>query len=124
MVTLALKNNTLGLINCAISKKLLSKSNIGVTEFLAKKCGLRNNSEVMIRNNKFSVCPITTHTDIKDITKASKLKNHNKVETIQKNFKRLFKRKPKIGILGLNPHNSELKKGSVEIKEIIPAIKN
>ena len=122
---LALKNNTLGLINCAISKKLLSKSNIGVTEFLAKKCGLRNNSEVMmIRNNKFSVCPITTHIDIKDITKSNKTqKIIIKVETIQKNFKRLFKRKPKIGILGLNPHNSELKKGSVEIKEIIPAIK-
>ena len=63
------ENNTLGLINCAISKKLLSKSNIGVTEFSAKKSKFINNSEVMmIRNNKFSVCPITTHIDIKDIT--------------------------------------------------------
>ena len=90
---LALKNNTLGLINCAISKKLLSKSNIGVTEFLAKKCGLRNNSEVMmIRNNKFSVCPITTHIDIKDITKSIKTqKIIIKVETIQKILKDYLK---------------------------------
>ena len=57
---------------------------------------------MMIRNNKFSVCPITTHIDIKDITKSIKTqKIIIKVETIQKNFKRLFKRKPKIGILGL-----------------------
>ena len=31
-------------------------------------------------------------------------------------------KKPKIGILGLNPHNAELKKNS-ESKVIIPAIK-
>ena len=33
-----------------------------------------------------------------------------------------FKRKPKIGILGLNPHNAEMRKNSEEKKIIIPAI--
>ena len=37
-------------------------------------------------------------------------------------IKKVFK-KPKIGILGLNPHNAELRKNSEEIKIINPAIK-
>ena len=43
--------------------------------------------------------------------------------TINKWFKKLIKRNPKIGILGLNPHNAELIKGSEEKNIIIPAIK-
>ena len=43
---LALNNSILGLINCAVNKKLLPNNN-GVTEFLAKKCKVKNNSEVM-----------------------------------------------------------------------------
>ena len=37
-------------------------------------------------------------------------------------MKKRLKRKPKIGILGLNPHNAELRKNSEEKKIIIPAI--
>ena len=73
----------MGLINCPINKKLL-KNKIGVTEFLAKKCKVKNNSEVMlIRNKKFSVSPITTHLDLKDVSK--KINNKiivNKIKTI------------------------------------------
>ena len=37
-------------------------SNIGVTEFLSSKCNLKDNSEIMlIKGEKISVCPITTH---------------------------------------------------------------
>ena len=39
-----------------------------MTEYLAKKNKIKKNSEVMlIRNDKLSVCPITTHIDIKEI---------------------------------------------------------
>ena len=42
-----------GLINCPIDKKLLSESKeIGVTEYLASKCRIKNNSEVMMIYNK------------------------------------------------------------------------
>ena len=59
-----------GIINCAIDKRLLNKENVGVTEYLAKKCKVRKNSEVMlIRNDKLSVVPITTHIDVKKISK-------------------------------------------------------
>jgi 4-hydroxythreonine-4-phosphate dehydrogenase len=122
---LALNDDVLGLINCAIDKSLFSKKNIGVTEYLATKCGLNNKSEVMmIKNNQLAVCPITTHLDIKNVSQNIKSKTIiTKIKTIQKSLKKLFKKKPKIGVLGLNPHNGELKKNTEEITEIIPAIK-
>ena len=121
---IALKKDILGIVNCAINKKLLNKKNIGVTEFLASKCKIKNNSEVMlITNNKYAVSPITTHLDIKDISKnLSSKKIISKVITINSWLKIVKKRKPRIGILGLNPHNAELSKKSEEKKIIIPAI--
>ena len=123
---IALKDrNIIGIINCAIDKKLLNKKKSGVTEFLAYKNNVKNNSEVMlITNGKYSVCPITTHVDIKNISKNIKEKNIiNKIKTIKIWFRKNLRKTPKIGILGLNPHNAELKTNSEEKKIIIPAIK-
>ncbi len=121
---LALNKDYKGLINCAISKKLLRKNNFGVTEYLASKNNVKNNSEVMlIRNDNLSVSPITTHLDIKNISK--KLNSDliiNKVDTIEFWFKKNFNKKPKIAMLGLNPHNAELRNNSEERKVIIPSI--
>jgi len=114
-----------GIINCAIDKKLLGKKKIGVTEYLASKCKVKNHSEVMlIKNKRLSVVPITTHVDIKHISrKINSIKIINKTKTAEKWFKEYLNKKPKIGMLGLNPHNAELRKGSEENKYIIPAIK-
>jgi len=114
-----------GIINCPINKKLLKKSKkIGVTEFLAFKCKIFNSSELMLIYNKnFSVAPLTTHTKIKNISKKININLIlRKILTLNKGFKRLFKKKPKIGVLGLNPHNSELENNSEEVKIILPAI--
>ena len=123
--TLSLRKDVLGLINCPINKRVFNKKKIGVTEFLASKNLIRNNSEAMIiKSDKISVSPITTHIDIKDVSK--KLKNLiiiNKIKTIDKWFKLKLKKTPKIGVLGLNPHNAELRKDSEEKKIIIPSIK-
>ena len=121
---LALNKNVLGLINCPIDKTLLRRNNMGVTEFLASKCNIKNNSEVMlIWNKKFSVSPITTHIDLKDVSKNLKSKIIlNKINTINDSFKIIFKKRPKIGILGLNPHNAEMKKNSEEKKLIVPSV--
>ena len=96
-----------------------------MTEFLANKCKIAKDGEVMmIRNNKLSVCPITTHINIKNVAPFIKSKKIiNKTINIQNWFLKLFKKKPRIGILGLNPHNAELNVNSEEVKEIIPAIK-
>jgi 4-hydroxy-L-threonine phosphate dehydrogenase PdxA len=121
---LAMTKNVIGLINCPINKNLLNAGKTGVTEYLASKCNIKNNSEVMlIKNKKMSVSPITTHVDIKEVSKKiSKTKIVKKVLTINKWFKTIYKKKPSIGILGLNPHNAEFRKKSEEKKIIIPAI--
>ena len=55
------KKEVKGIINCAIDKSLLKKNKIGVTEYLANKCNIKDHSEVMlIGNKKLFVCPITT----------------------------------------------------------------
>ena len=48
----------------------------------------------------------------------------NKVEVnmLYNWYKNKFKTKPKIGVLGLNPHNAELRTNSEERKVIIPTI--
>lgn len=121
---LSLGNKVMGLINCPINKNLLGGNKIGVTEFLAKKCKVKKNSEVMfLRSKKISVSPITTHLDLKDVTRKINVKTiESKIKTIDFWFKKKFKKKPKIGVLGLNPHNAELRKNSEEKRIIIPAI--
>ena len=119
-----LRKDVKGIINCAISKSFLKKNKIGVTEYLASKCNLKKNTEVMmIYNDKLSVCPLTTHIDIKDVSD-----NINseliikKIKSINSWLKRRLKRKPKIGVIGLNPHNAEFRKTSEEKKIILPSI--
>ena len=78
---------------------------------------------MLIHNKKLSVVPITTHIDIKKVSKKiNKDLIIKKIQTLQKDFLKLFNKKPRIGILGLNPHNAEMKKDVEEVKEIIPAI--
>ncbi len=121
---LALNKYIAGIINCPIDKRLLNKANTGVTEYLASKCAVKNGSEVMIiKSNKLMVSPITTHLKVKSISK--KIKKDiiiKKVKTINNWYKKYFKRNPRIAVLGLNPHNGELRKNSEEKKIIIPAL--
>tara|TARA_B100001250_G_scaffold168850_1_gene145467 strand:+ start:890 stop:1858 length:969 start_codon:yes stop_codon:yes gene_type:complete len=123
--SLAKKKEVKGIINCPIDKSLIKISKkIGVTEFLASKCKIKNSSEVMlIHNKKLSVMPLTTHLNIKNIAKSitSNL-IIRKLTTLDREFRKIFKIKPKIGVLGLNPHNGELNNKSEEVRKIIPAI--
>ena len=80
---------------------------------------------MLINNEKLSVSPITTHINIREVpNKINKLVIIKKVNLINTWFKNYIKKKPYIGILGLNPHNAELKSNSEEKKIIMPAIKN
>jgi len=114
-----------GIINCPIDKKLLGTNNkFGVTEYLARKCNINDKSELMLIYNKnLSVAPITTHIDIGKVSKKLNFRLIiKKALTLNRGYRRLFRKTPKIGILGLNPHNGELRKNSEEVKFIIPAI--
>ena len=78
---------------------------------------------MLISNNKLSISPMTTHIDIRQISKAlNKNIIIDKVRTINNWYKMHYKKNPRICILGLNPHNGELKKDSEEKKIIIPSI--
>ena len=79
---------------------------------------------MLIYNNLFSVSPITTHINIKDVIKELKpQKIINKIYTINKFYSQKFKKKAKIGLLGLNPHNDEMRTNSFERKILIPLVK-
>ena len=117
------KNNSIGFINGPVSKKhFLKKKFPGVTEYIANKTNSKN--EVMlIYNEKLSVSPITTHIPIKyvnkNINKKKIISNINKINSF---FKTNFKKKPKIAVLGLNPHCETTDKISEEKTKLIPAI--
>ena len=79
---------------------------------------------MLIFSKKLAVCPITTHINIKDISKKLKPKLIiSKIKTIDFWFKLVLKKKPKIAVLGLNPHNAEFNKRSEEHKFIRPLVK-
>ena len=63
------------------------------------------------KNKNLAICPITTHTDISNVSNQIKKKKIiSKIKVINLWFKKTFKRSPKIAILGLNPHNAEFRK--------------
>ena len=123
--SLCLQKKIKGIINCPINKKNLFKNkNQGVTEFLAKKNKVFNSEVMVIYNKNLSVVPITTHIKLKNVSKFIKKDFlSKKLITLNKFYIKYLKKTPKIGVLGLNPHNLELKKNSEEIKVIIPTIK-
>ena len=123
---LCLQNKLSGIINCPINKRnLFKEKNLGITEFLAQKNKVSSSEVMIIYNKKLSVVPITTHIKIKDIHKNLK-KNLliKKIKTLHKYYYKYFKKKPRIAVLGLNPHNFELRNNSEEAKIITPAINN
>ena len=79
---------------------------------------------MLIYNEKLSVSPITTHLPIKYVSKnINKSKIIKKIKSINSFFIKNLKKKPKIAVLGLNPHCETIEKIGEEQKEIIPAIK-
>ena len=78
---------------------------------------------MIIYNKSLSVVPLTTHINLRKVPKIIK-KNLiiTKIRTLNNFYRKYFKVKPKIAILGLNPHNAENNKDSEEIKFIKPAI--
>jgi 4-hydroxythreonine-4-phosphate dehydrogenase len=121
---LAIKKLIPGFINCPIDKKKIFKTkNIGVTEYLANKNNLNKTEVMMIYNKKLAVVPITTHLSLKNVSKnINKSIIEKKIKTINNFYLKLIKRKPIIAVLGLNPHNNEMRVGSEENKIITPIL--
>jgi len=116
----------LGLINFPINKSKFTKNKFrGVTEYIANKINNKGKENMLLFNEEFSVLPITTHISLTKVPKSISFKKiqqacRNVTAFYKKNLKR---KKFKIGILGLNPHNGEDGFiGNEEKKIIIPAI--
>ncbi|MDA7574473.1 4-hydroxythreonine-4-phosphate dehydrogenase PdxA, partial [Candidatus Pelagibacter sp.] len=87
-------------------------------EFAAK------NTAMLIYNKKLSVCPITTHLPLKLVAKKINKKIiSDKVYLIDKFYKENFNIKPKIAILGLNPHCESTHEYNEDEKIIKPCVK-
>jgi 4-hydroxythreonine-4-phosphate dehydrogenase len=112
-------------INGPISKKsFLNKNYLGITEYLAKKTNAKKTA-MLIYNKNLSVCPLTTHLPLKMVTnKITKDLIYEKVSLIDNFYKKKRRLKPKIAILGLNPHCESIHKYNEDEKILKPAIKN
>ncbi len=118
------KKFTNKLINGPISKKtFLKKKKLGITEYISDKFNIKNNA-MLIFNKKLSVCPITTHVPIKSVSKKiNKKLIVDKIKLINNFYIQILKFKPKIAVLGLNPHCETVSKFDEDKRIIFPAIK-
>jgi len=118
------KGETYKFINGPISKKnFLNKKFPGITEYIASKVGTKKYA-MLIYNKNLSVCPLTTHIPLKKVAKKITKKNlHDKVSLITSFYKKYRSFKPRIAILGLNPHCESTDKYNEDEKIIKPSIK-
>ena len=118
------KNNIHKFINGPISKKtFLNKKFLGITEYISKKFLIKKTG-MLIYNKNLSVCPVTTHLPLKLVSKKINKKTiSNKVSLINDFYKKNFDKKPKIAILGLNPHCESILKYNEDEKIIKPCVK-
>ena len=111
-------------INGPISKKsFLNKKFLGITEYISKKFKT-NKTCMLIYNKELSVCPITTHLPLKLVAKEiAKKAIIEKVSLISSFYKKRFNQRPKIAILGLNPHCESVHHYDEDEKIIKPSIR-
>ena len=122
-VKLIKKGFTNKFINGPISKEtFLKKKKLGITEYLSDKFTVKNNA-MLIYNKKLSVCPLTTHVPIKFVAKKITQKLIvDKIKLINNFYKQKLKSKPKIAVLGLNPHCETVSYFDEDKKIVTPAI--
>ncbi len=112
------------IINGPISKSnFLEKKFLGVTEYLSKKFNIKK-SAMLIYNRNLSVCPLTTHLPIQLVSKNINQKLiFEKVFLLNNFYRKILKIKPKIAVLGLNPHCESIAKINEDETIVKPAIK-
>ncbi len=109
--TKALKNNTIDVLVTAPINKHNIQSEVfsfpGHTDYLAKE--LEGESLMFMVNDTLRVGLLTDHVPVKDIVEhISEELIIKKVNTVYKSLEKDFKiRKPKIAVLGINPHTGD-----------------
>ena len=112
-------------INGPISKKhFLNKKYLGMTEYISENFKKKNTC-MLIFNKNLSVCPITTHLPLKKVAQnINKKKIKDKIILLEKFYNKYLRKKPKIGLLGLNPHCESILKFNEDEKIMKPIVKN
>ena len=106
-----------------VKKTFLQKKYFGITEYISKKFNTKKNA-MLIYNKNMSVCPVTTHVPLKSVTgKINKKVIIEKIKLVDQFYKKKFKIKPKVAVLGLNPHCESINKFNEDEKIVKPAIK-
>ena len=118
------KYNITKFINGPISKKSFLKNKfLGITEYISEKFKIQNTC-MLIFNKELSVCPITTHLPLKLVSKRINKKIIlKKVSLINNFYEKKFKFKPRIAIIGLNPHCESIHVYNEDEKVIKPSIR-
>ena len=118
------KNDIHKFINGPISKKQFLKNKfLGITEYISEKFQTKKTC-MLIYNETLSVCPITTHLPLKLVSKRINKKIILKNVSLVNNFyEKKFNIKPRIAILGLNPHCESVHEYNEDEKIIKPIIK-
>ena len=124
-VALKIMNSGFGnkLINGPVSKEnFLNKRYNGITEYIAEK-SISKKYAMLIYNKNLSVCPLTTHIPVKNISKKiTKEKIIEKVKLINLFYKKYIGIEPKIAVTGLNPHCESTDKFNEDVKIIKPSL--
>ena len=112
-------------INGPINKtKTLKKRYLGVTEYISHSFNQKKFA-MLIYNQKLSVCPITTHLPLSQISKKINRKLiKEKIVIVNDFYKNFLGIKPKIAVTGLNPHCESVLNFNEDEKIILPAIKS
>ncbi|XOV65915.1 MAG: 4-hydroxythreonine-4-phosphate dehydrogenase PdxA [Fluviicola sp.] len=115
------------LVTAPISKEAMAKAGFkfpGHTEYLADMAGEKEALMLMVAGN-LRVGLVTTHMALKDVPAAMTIeKIHGKIKAFEQSLRKDFGiRRPKIAVLGLNPHAGENgKMGDEEHEVIAPSI--
>ena len=113
------------MINGPINKtRTLKKKYLGMTEYTAKNFNI-DKFAMLIYNRKLSVCPITTHLPIKLVSKKiTKKMVKDKIIVVNNFYKKYLGFKPRIAVIGLNPHCESILKLNEDTKIVGPVIKS
>jgi len=114
------------LVTGPVNKKLLQSEKFsfpGQTEYITSKCGQKD-SLMMMAGDVLKVGLVTTHVSIKDVAKHITKENiSSKIKIFMQSLKYDFGiNKPRIAVLGLNPHAGDDGLLGNEEKEIIMPI--
>jgi len=111
-------------INLPLNKKKFFKNQYnGFTEFFSKTLDNKKDENMLLFNKNFSVCPLTTHIEIKKVeSQINKGKLVKTIKNLSYFYKTIIKKKIKIVVLGLNPHASKDLPNNNKDREVISKV--